>query len=230
MLVAMKAWIVIAILAGCAAVACGGGGGSSQTLPTPAPSSSPRPWLPLSVGDTWSYACYLGSPAPGASTFPKSNAVIGTQVVSGTTTFAYEIQVPTSPTNMTEQIQLLADDAAGNTVLFGYLAAPGASPEPIASPTIVIAQNPGSPGSVFDYPAENGGTVSRFFFGNIPTHPTVFGVFQVDAYYEGSHTFATSPDCYGYAPGLGSMEEDHNFTDPDPNKRIDCLITSTPPP
>ncbi|HYK53695.1 MAG TPA: hypothetical protein VEV38_09225 [Candidatus Eremiobacteraceae bacterium] len=207
-----------------------GGGGNSGSLPAPLPSpASPRPFLPLKAGDAWTYACYLGTPAPSASTFPKSNQVIGSTVVNGTTTFEYQVQIPTSPTQSTSQIQLLANDAAGNTLIYGYMSSPGASPMPV-TPTIIIAQNPGPNLTTYDYPAEGGGTVSRVFCCTTPTHQTVFGVFEVDAYYDGSHTVDQAPDGYGFAVGLGSMEEDHNFNDPDPNKRIDCLITSTPSP
>ncbi|HEY7992862.1 MAG TPA: hypothetical protein VID24_01470 [Candidatus Eremiobacteraceae bacterium] len=212
--------------------ACGGGGGASMPGPgpSPMPSMSPRPFLPLKSGDTWTYACYLGSPAPSASTFPKTNQVLGTATVNGTLTYEYQLQIPTSPTQSTTQIQLLADDAAGNTLIYGYMASPSASPMPIASPTIIIGQNPGPNGTTYDYEAQDGGTVSRVLCCKTQTHPTVFGTFEVDVYYDGSHTVSQATDGYGYAIGLGSMEEDHNFNDPDPSKRIDCLVTNTPPP
>lgn len=212
---------------------CGGGGaGVPGPAPSPSigPSPSPMPFLPLPVGELWTYACYLRSPAPSASTFPKTNKVIGTTTVNGTLTYEYQQQMPTSPTQSTMQIQLLANNAAGDTVLYGYMISPNASPSPVVSPTVIVPQNPGPNNTTYDYPAENGGTVSRVFCCSTQTHPTVFGTFLVNAFFDGSHTVSSSTDGYGYAPGKGVLEEDHNFNDPDPNKRIDCLITATPPP
>ena len=89
--------------------ACGGGGGAggSGSLPGPLPSPSPTPtrfYQPLAVGDKWTYACYLGTPAPGASAFPKTNQILGTAVVNGTQTFEYQEQIPSSPTRSTNVI------------------------------------------------------------------------------------------------------------------------------
>jgi hypothetical protein len=179
----------------------------------------------LAVGNTWTYACYLGTPAPGASAFPKTNQVLGTTMVGGTLVYEYAQENPSSPTSSTTQIQLLANDAHGNTVLYGYMAAAGASPEPV-TPTIIVAQNVPA-GTVVDYPAEGGGTVSRFFLGTGVTNPTVFGVLPVNEYFEGSHQISTATSGYGYEAGKGVMEEDHNFNTP---QRIDCIITATPPP
>lgn len=211
--------------------ACGGGGGGGSTsMPGPQPSPSPTPtrfFQPLAVGDTWTYACYLGTPAPGASAFPKTNQILGSTMVNGTQTFEYQEQIPSSPTQSTTVIQLLAHDAAGNTLIYGYMANPSASPQPLASPVVIVAQSPGVPGTSYDYPAQNGGTVSRAFCCTGPTNPTVFGVFTVNEFVEGSHSINTATDDYGYALGLGVMEEDHNFNTPG---RIDCIITATPPP
>lgn len=211
--------------------ACGGAGGGGTVPPgPPPPATSPKPFLPLKAGDVWTYACVLGTPAPSASTFPKTNQVLGTAMVNGTLTYEYALEVPSSPTQRTTQIQLLADDAAGDTLIYGYMANPTASPAPIASPAVVIAQQPGAGLTPYDYEGESGATVQRVFCCTGQTHPTVFGVFDVDEYFEGSHALASATDGYGYAPGVGSVEEDHNFADPDPAKRIDCLVTSTPPP
>lgn len=223
----MKYWIPLSAVALWLA-ACGGGGASSGQIPMPQVSPSPQALLPLVVGNTWGYACYLGTPAPNASTFPKTNTVLGTVMVNGTLTYEYAVQMPSSPTQSTTQIQLLANDGRQNTVLYGYMANPTASPQPVASPTIIIASNPGANGSVFDYPGENGGIVSRFFCCTGPTHTTVFGTFTVEEYFDGGHTLQAATDGFGYAPGKGSMEEDYNFNDP--ATRLDCLITSTPPP
>ena len=111
--------------------------------------------------------------------------------------------------------------------MYGYVANPGASPSPLVSPVVIVAQHPGPPGTIYDYPAENGGTVSRAFCCTGPTNPTVFGVFQVSEFVEGSHSIGTSTDDYGYAAWIGVVEEDHNFNSP---SRIDCIITATPPP
>ena len=110
--------------------ACGAGGGGGTGIPGPGPNPSPTPlgfYQPLAVGDTWTYACYLGTPAPGASAFPKTNQILGTATVNGTQTFEYQEQIPSSPTQSTDVIQLLAHDAAGNTLIYGYMANPGAS-------------------------------------------------------------------------------------------------------
>ncbi len=226
----MKTSIALAALFLCLCACGGAGGGGSVPAPGPRPSSSPVPFLPLAAGDTWTYACTLGTPAPSASTFPKTNQVLGTTTVGGTTVFEYAEQIPSSPTQSSTVIQLLADDPAGDTLIYGYMANPSSSPAPLASPVVIIAASPGVAGTIYDYPGENGGTISRFFWGSEPTHPTVFGTFQVDAYFEGSHVAAQATDGYGYAAGLGVMEEDHDFANPDPSKRIDCLITSTPAP
>ena len=201
-------------------------------MPGPSPSSgpaaSPKPFLPLALGDTWTYACYLG-PSPGPSTFPKTNAVVGTATVNGTTTYEYQLQTPISPTQSTTQIQLLANDTAGNTILYGYAASPGASPSPLVSPTVIIAQAPGPDGTTYDYPAQNGGTVQRVFCCTENSRPTIFGTYTVDAYFEGSNVLLNTSSGYGYAVGVGSVDEAYNLTDPDQNKRIECLITAKPP-
>lgn len=211
--------------------ACGGGaGGSTVPAPPTPPPSSPKPFLPLKAGDVWTYACVLGTPAPSASTFPKTNHVLGTATVNGTLTYEYALEIPSSPTQSTTQIQLLADDSSGNTIIYGYMSSPSASPAPISSPTVIIAQQPGAGLTPYDYEGENGSTVSRVFCCTGQTHATVFGVFAVDEYFEGAHVLSSTTDGYGYAAGVGSVEEDHNFDDPDPAKRIDCLVTSTPSP
>jgi len=210
--------------------ACGGGGSASQNNPTPppGPSPSPQPYLPLKVGNTWTYACYKGTPSPGASAFPKTNQVIGSTTVGGTLTYEYQEQLPTSATTSTTQIQLLANDAKGNTIIYGYMANPTASPVAV-TPTVIIPHNPGVPlNSFYDYPAEGGGTVPRVYCCTGATNPTVFGVFTVNEFFDGSHTLSATSDGYGYALGQGSMEEDHNSNKTSP--RIDCIITATPPP
>ncbi len=195
--------------------------------PPPGPSPSPQPYLPLAIGNTWTYACYLGTPAPGASTFPKTNQVIGSTTIGGTLTYEYAEQIPSSPTLSTTQIQLLANDANHNTILYGYMANPTAPPT-VVTPTVIIAVSPGPSNAPFDYPAEGGGTVSRIFCCNGPTNETTFGVFTVAEYYDGSHSLLSATDGYGYARGKGVMEEDHNFNNP--ATRIDCVVATTPPP
>jgi hypothetical protein len=211
-------------------VACGGGGGSgvAQPTPPPAPTPSPQPYLPLKVGDMWTYACYRGTPAPGASTFPKTNKIIGTTTINGTVTYEYQEELPISPTTSTFQIQLLANDARGNTLLYGYMLNPTAAPMSV-TPTVIVPEVPGPAGiSYYDYPAEGGGTVSRVFCCSTVTNPTVFGVLRVNVYFDGSHVVASSTDGYGYTVGLGVTEEDHNFNNA--STRIDCVVTATPPP
>lgn len=209
--------------------ACGGGSGVAQNATTPpGPTPSPQPYLPLRVGDLWTYACYRGTPAPGASTFPKTNQIIGTTTINGTVTYEYQEQLPTSPTSTTAQIQLLANDARGNTILYGYMVNSTASPMPV-TPTVIVPEHPGSAGaSFYDYPAEGGGSISRVFCCSTVTNPTVFGLLNVNVYFDGSHVVASSTDGYGYTIGTGVTEEDHNFNDP--STRIDCVVTATPPP
>jgi hypothetical protein len=210
-------------------VSCGGGGGGSLPGPTPPPlpSPSPAPYQPLAVGDTWTYACYRGTPAPGASAFPKTNQVLGTVRVAGTVTYEYAEQIPSSPTQSTTQIQLLANDGNDNTMLYGYMANPTAAPQ-LVTPTIVVPSSPGPSNAPWDYPAQGGGTVQRVFCCSGVTNPTKFGVITVNEFYDGSHVVDMTTDGYGYARGQGVMEEDHNFNNP--ATRIDCIVTATPAP
>jgi len=182
--------------------------------------------LPLRDGELWTYACYLGTPTPGASTFPKTNQVIGHTTVGATTVYEYAQQMPTSPTQSTTQIQLLANDANDNTLIYGYMANPTATPE-VVTPTIIVAANPGPSNAPFDYPGQDGGTVSRVFCCNTVTNETAFGVIPVSAYFDGSHNVEMATDGYGYAAGKGVMEEDHEFNQ---MPRIDCVVTGTPAP
>ena len=211
--------------------ACGGGGSSLPApgeTPSPGPSRSPLPFLPLKVGNTWTYACYLGTPVPGASTFPKTNQVIGSTTVGTTVTYEYQEQLPTSPTTGSTQIQLLANDTNGNTLLYGYMANPTASPTAV-TPTVIIPHVPGPPlTSFYDYPAQGGGTISRVFCCTGNTNLTVFGVLPVSEYFDGSHVLSSTTDGYGYEIGKGAMEEVHNSNNASP--KVDCLITATPSP
>lgn len=227
----MRTVLVLAFVAPCLwLAACGGGGGSmpGPNQSPPGPSPSPQPFLPLKVGNMWTYACYKGTPSPGASAFPKTNQVIGSTTVGSTLTYEYQEQIPTSPTVSTTQIQLLANDSAGNTIIYGYMANPSATPVAV-TPTVMIPQVPGQPlTSFYDYPAQGGGTISRVFCCTGVTNPTVFGTLPVSEYFDGSHVLSSTTDGYGYEVGKGAMEEDHNFNNTSP--RIDCIITATPPP
>jgi len=209
--------------------ACGGGAAGPGPGPTPPPggSPSPQPYLPLAVGETWTYACYLGTPAPGASTFPKTNSVLGTTTVGGTLVYEYAEQIPSSPTKSATQIQLLANDANQNTLIYGYMANPTATPQAVA-PTLIVPASPGPSNKPYDYPSEQGGLISRVFCCRGVTNPTKFGVFQVNEFFDGSHVVSSATDGYGYARGLGVMEEDHNFNNA--ATRIDCIVTATPAP
>lgn len=170
-------------------VACGGG--SKSTPP------GPQIYLPLAVGNNWNYDCGNG--------VSIVDTVTQTVSVNGVSTFALQLQFPNGPT----QTFLLANDAQGNTTLYGYLV--NGSPQTI-TPTAYISANP-SPGESFNYPAQNGGTVNRVFVNFEPTNQTPLGVFQVASYNDNG-----TQDIWGYAAGKGIMEQDHGS--------FDCKITA----
>ena len=185
--------------------ACGGGGGGGGTSggPPPGPTPTPSPaavYLPLAVGNTWAYDCGGG--------VTKTNTVTQAVVAGGRTTFAYAEQIP-SPSGTTTQTLLLANDASGNTTLYGYLVNGSAQ---AVSPTLLIAASP-AVNQHFDYPAPDGSIVSRYFRAFDHTNPTKLGTFAVAVYYEsnGQHN-------YGYTLGTGVTEEDQ--------APYDCTITS----
>jgi hypothetical protein len=210
----MKQCRAIATALMCGLAACGGGGGTGggggQPPPVPTPTPSPLQFYqPLATGDTWKYSCHFRNP-PMAGTFPIANRVTGTQMVNGVQTFAFALQVVTSPTQIATQTMLLANDTQGNVTLYGYLASGTVLP---VTPTLIVAAAP-STSTPYNYPALGGGTVTRSFAAFTVTNPTPLGTFNVAVYYESGATHN-----YGYALGKGIMEEDHG-----PNFRYDCLI------
>lgn len=178
-------FLAIVLLAG-----CGGGSGSS-------PKQTPQFYLPLAVGNNWSYDC--------GNQVTIADTVTQTVNVNGQQTFALQLQFP----NAASQTFLLANDAQGNVTLYGYLVNGAAQS---VTPTVYISANPKAQ-QKFDYPAQGGGTVPRYFFGFEPTNPTPLGTFQVASYDDNG-----AQDIWGYALGKGVMEQDHGT--------FDCKITA----
>lgn len=185
---------VIAILVVIAG--CGGG-----TLSPPGP---PPPYLPLAVGNAWRFTC---------GAFSITDSVLGTVSLAGHTTYEYALQIPDSNGTVTTLVQLLANDAMGNTSIYGYLSRGVVT---AVAPTVIIAANP-SVNAPFNYPTPGGGTVERAFKGIDSSHPTPLGTFSNDVavYYEGGGV-----NNYGYVSGKGIVERDHA------NFKFDCLVSS----
>lgn len=186
---------VVVLVAVIGLSACGGG---SKTQP-PVPPAGPQIYLPLAVGNTWSYDCGGG--------VTITDNVTQTVTVGGQQAFALQLQFPNSPT----QTFLLGNDSQGNTTIYGYLV--NGAPMPV-TPAAYISSSPKAMQS-FNYPAEGGGTVNRVFVNFEPTNPTPLGVFQVASYNDSA---SGGKDIWGYAAGKGIMEQDHG--------NFDCKITS----
>ena len=186
--------VILAVTIG--QTACGGG---SSTLQPPGPPQGPQIYLPLAVGNTWSYDCGGG--------VAITDSVTQSVTVGGQQTFALQLEFPNAPT----QTVLLANDSKGNTTFYGYLV--NGAPMTV-TPTAYISANPKT-GDKFDYPAQGGGTISRVFVNFEPTNPTPLGVFQVASYNDSA---SGAKDIWGYATGKGVMEQDHG--------NFDCKITS----
>lgn len=201
-------------VAGASALGCGGGG--STQGPGPAPSVKPGLYQPLAVGDTWNYTC---GPHPAsafrlaATTFPISDTITQTVTVNGVTTFAMALQIPDSSGTVSTLTELLANDAQGNTSIYGYL---NGSTVDAVPPAVIVAANPVLH-QAYNYTGPTGSTVPRVFQAFTSSNPTGLGTFPtVAVYYENGGT----TDNYGYVPGIGSVEQDHaNFT-------YDCVIES----
>ena len=204
--------------------ACGGGSGSGGSAmppgagPTPTPNPQATFYEPLANGDSWTYTCrdIKGGGENGGQPFTITDSVIGTTMVSGKAVFEFSLQipqVPSAPLRVNTEVMLVNNDAQGNLTLFGYLV--NGNVQPILPALIVAAITP-NPGAAFNYTGPDGATISRVFFGDVPTNPTPLGVFQVADYEESNATHD-----YGYARGVGIAEEDHG-----PNLEVDCLITS----
>jgi hypothetical protein len=208
----MRSLTASAILALALLTACGGGGGGGG-LPGPTPPPpSPQYYQPLAVGDSWAYTCH-NTQNPSEQTYSIQNSVLGTTTVGSQTVYEFSIQIPSSPTQSTTVIELLANDAQRNTSIYGYLV--GGTPQTI-TPAIVVAASPGAKGTAYDYTGPGGNTIDRIFEGFESSNPTPLGTFTVAPYFESSSTHN-----YGYALGNGIVEEDHG-----PNLEYDCLVTS----
>ncbi len=178
--------LVLGLLLSC------GGSGSQSTPPPP-----PQFYLPLALNNTWSYDCGGG--------VSITDTVTQAVTVSGTSTFALQLEFPNGPT----QTFLLANDAKGNTTFYGYLVS--GAPKTV-TPTPYISASPTANES-FNYPAINGGTIDRVFVNFENTNQTPLGIFQVASYNDNG-----KQDIWGYAAGKGVMEQDHGS--------FDCKITA----
>src|SRR5579883_12896 len=185
----------------------GGGacGGSGATAPSPSP-----PYLPLAIGNRWQYECLRQGSSGAALTLTDS--VADTVRVAGRLTYAFALEIPDSAGHVATQVQLLANDSAGNTRIEGYVI--GGQPTPV-TPTVIVAAQP-QLHTPYDYPAPGGGTITRAFKGIESSNPTPLGTFtNVAPYYDNGGI-----DNYGYVPGKGIVEQDHA------NFEFDCLIES----
>lgn len=70
-------------------------------------------YQPLAVGDSWVYTCN--------HLFKIADRVVGKHHVDGRTVFALSLQIPSSPKKSTTVVQLLANDAHGDTWIYGYM-------------------------------------------------------------------------------------------------------------
>jgi len=209
-----KPFVVAALLTGCG----GGGGSSGGGGPTPPPPVV-QYYLPLAVGNRWTYTCTYRNP-PMAGSFTKTDSVTGTQTVNGVRTYVFALHIVNSPTQIITWNMLLANDAQGNLTLYGYLV--NGSVQTI-TPIVIVAAT-GTPGKQYTgyyYPAPDGSTVHRYFYGNELTNPTPLGTFRVAAYFENNGSWDTRG--YGYTLGQGITEDSEA---PNVPEQYDCLINS----
>jgi hypothetical protein len=193
----------------CAAVAVLAGCGGSQ-VPAGAPGAIPqsvrsgatRVYQPLALGDSWTFICN--------QKFTIMDRVIATRHIKGRLVYALSLQIPSSPTKSTKEVQLLANDVDGNTRIYGYLVAGKVH---TVVPAKIVVNSPVL-NAHYDYPGPTHGKISRVFKGFEYTNRTPLGVFWVAPYFESGGTHN-----YGYSLGRGVMEEDHG-----PNYEFDCLI------
>ena len=207
------------------ALVLGSCAGSSRGIDSsggPAPAVPARPagsalYQPLAVNDAWTYTCrdIKGGGENGNNPFTIVHRVLGTTKVGSKTTFELELQipqVPSTPLEIVTEVMLVANDAHGNLVIYGYLL-PNESVRKI-KPTIIVSNATPNKYATFNYAGPNGRLISRFFYGIEPTNPTPLGTFTVADYEESRMTHD-----YGYARGFGVAEEDHG-----PNFEVDCLV------
>jgi hypothetical protein len=159
-------------------------------------------YQPLATSDYWKYICN--------GTFTIVDRVIGKYRVNNHLVYALSLQIPSTPKKSVDVIELLANDAKGNTWIYGYLEHGKIHP---VKPAEIVSAHPVK-NKHYDYPAPAHGKISRIFIGFENTNRTPLGVFWVAAYFESQATHN-----YGYSLGLGVMEEDHG-----PQYKYDCLI------
>ncbi len=169
---------------------------------TPLAADATKVYQPLAVGDYWKFICN--------NTFTIEDRVTGAYHVHGRVTYALSLQIPSSPKKSVHVVQLLGNDAKGNTWIYGYLIHGKILS---VKPTEIVAAKPVL-NTHYDYPNANHGKISRIFVGFEYTNKTPLGVFWVAPYFESGGTHN-----YGYSLGRGVMEEDHG-----PHFKYDCLI------
>lgn len=172
-------------------VSCGGGSSS-----TPPPKMK-QFYLPLAVGNMWTYDCGSG--------ITITDSVTQSITVNNQATFAFQLQFPNGPT----QTFLLANDSQGNVTFYGYLVNGTAMP---VTPTVYVSANPSTTAD-YSYAALGGGTVARKFINFESTNPTPLGTFRVASYNDNG-----TQDIWGYTLAKGITEQDHGT--------FDCKVTS----
>jgi hypothetical protein len=182
-------------------------GALAPTAAPPSPATQPRPnatkvYQPLATGNYWKYICN--------KTFTIEDHVVGTYRLSKRAVYALSLQIPSSPTKSIVEVQLLANDAKGNTWIYGYVIHGKIH---AVKPAEIVAAKP-DPYSYYNYPGPVHGKVTRLFLHFESTNKTPLGVFWVAPYFESNRTHN-----YGYSLGRGVMEEDHG-----PQYKYDCLI------
>ena len=191
---------------------CGGGAGGSGAPETPTPSPERELYQPLSTGNSWTYTCH-NTQNQNEQPYTIRNAVLGTTAVNGQNVYELSMQIPSSPSQSTTIVELIANDAQANTWIYGYLV--NGSVQAIL-PAEVVAWSPGEKGTAYNYTGLNGTTVDRVFEGIESSSPTPLGTFTVAPYFESGGTHN-----YGYAFNTGIVEEDHG-----PNFQYNCLLTT----
>lgn len=166
---------------------------------------------PLALGDRWTYVCHDTHDSREAA-YTITNAVIGVMHVSGHEVFEFAMQVPVAPTKINTIIQLLSNDSKANTWLYGYLIDGTVHP---VQPALIVASDPVT-SAAYSYPDADDQTIRRTFMGPDGSNPTPWGTYRVAPYFESDATHN-----YGYARGIGIVEEDHGL-----RYQYDCVISS----
>jgi hypothetical protein len=176
--------------------ACDSGTTSSPAL-APSPFRGLKFYLPLAVGNTWTYTCGGG--------VTLTDSISAAQPVGSIEAFRFVLQFPGG----SSQTQLLANNADGTTTLYGHIF----NGNPVfVVPEAIIVVDP-APGQSFNYRGPLGNEVSRNFVSFRMTHVTPLGIFNAAVYTENGGT-----DTYSYALGTGIAEQTHGTSD--------CLLAS----